>query len=200
MTDESNVQSERIQSINKSNTDGLTQLCNKVFIEEWLKKQIELCRRGRTALSIMMGDVDHFKKVNDTYGHQAGDHVLRTVAATLQNSIRKGDVAGRFGGEEFIVVMSNTDQSGAHLVAERFRELIQNAKVEFEGKVIPLTSSLGTATFKVDSDQSVFTGESDDAILVSRCDSALYEAKHSGRNRTCQFETISKEKKTTPKS
>lgn len=201
VTDESNVQRDRIQSINKSNTDGLTQLCNKKFIEEWLTRQLEVAKRQKSEVSIMMGDVDHFKKVNDTYGHQAGDHVLRTVASCLENSVRKGDVAGRFGGEEFIVVMTNTDKAGALLVAERFRQLIEKSRVEFDGKVIPLTISLGTATFSIATEPGEFSGEADDKVLISRADLALYEAKHSGRNRTCQFETISNEKKTDqPKS
>ena len=199
VTDESNVQTERINSINKSNTDGLTQLSNKSFTEAWLIKQLEVSRRSKGELSILMADVDHFKKVNDTYGHQAGDHVLRVVAKLLDEEIRKGDLAGRFGGEEFIVVMSNTNQVGALVVAERFRQRIQNTKVEFEGKVIPLTISLGTATFIKPEITAPWTGESAAHSLVSQCDLALYEAKHSGRNRTCQFETLPKTKETDPK-
>ena len=199
VTDESNVQNERIESINRSNTDGLTQLCNKVFSEKWLRRQLELVRKIQSPLSIMMGDVDHFKKVNDTYGHQAGDHVLKTVARLLQESIRKGDVAGRFGGEEFILIMPDTSQTGALIVAERFRKLIENAKVEFEGKVIPLTISLGTSTFLVPEKTENPLAEITDKALISQCDLALYEAKHSGRNRTCQFENLPKEKVTDPK-
>jgi diguanylate cyclase (GGDEF)-like protein len=199
VTDESNVQNERIESINRSNTDGLTQLCNKVFTTEWLKRQLELARRTQSPLSIMMGDVDHFKKVNDTYGHQAGDHVLQTVARLLQESIRKGDVAGRFGGEEFILIMPHTNQAGALTVAERFRKLIEGVRIEFEGKIIPLTISLGTSTFLAPAEKETPLAEDTDKNLISQCDLALYEAKHSGRNRTRQFENFPKEKVTDPK-
>ncbi len=199
VTDESNVQNERIQSINKSNTDGLTQLCNKVFTEGWLVKQIELAHRNPSPISILMSDVDHFKKVNDTYGHQAGDFVLQTVARLLQEDIRKGDVAGRFGGEEFIVVMSNTPLEGAWVVAERFREKLKNLRVEFQGKVIPLTISIGTSTLSEFKSVANRSSEEISKMLIAQCDQALYHAKHTGRNRTCQFETLPAEKKTDPK-
>jgi diguanylate cyclase (GGDEF)-like protein len=195
VTDEHNIQTERIESIYKSNIDGLTQLYNKMFTQEWLKRQLEVAQRHKFAVSVMLGDVDHFKQVNDKYGHQVGDHVLKTVAAIIQQETRESDVAGRFGGEEFMVVMTNTKQDGALVAAERIRERIANTHVEHDGKPVPLSISIGTATFLA-LDPSNFSSDRVSFEIVAKSDKALYSAKASGRNRTCQFETLSQTKET----
>jgi diguanylate cyclase (GGDEF)-like protein len=197
VTDEHNIQTERIESIYKSNIDGLTQLYNKMFSQEWLKRQLDIAQRHKFPISVMLGDVDHFKQVNDKFGHQAGDHVLKTVAAIIQQETRESDVAGRFGGEEFVVVMANTKQEGALIAAERIRERISKTQVEYDGKPIPLSISIGTATF-VSQDPSTFNSDKASTEIVAKSDKALYAAKASGRNKTCQFEIISQTKETDP--
>lgn len=197
VTDEHNIQTERIDSIYKSNIDGLTQLYNKMFCQEWLKRQLEVAQRHKFPLSVILGDVDHFKQVNDKYGHQAGDHALKTVAAILQQETRESDVAGRFGGEEFIVVMFNTKQDGALTAAERIRERIAKTQVEYGGKPIPLSISIGTATFLAQ-DNPNFNSDRASTEIIAKSDKALYSAKASGRNRTCQFEILSQTKETAP--
>ena len=122
----------------------------------------------------MMLDIDHFKKINDTYGHLAGDFVLKEIAKIIKDSIRKSDICGRFGGEEFVIVLPNTKLSGAMKLAERIRETIQNHTFDFNGKKINVTVSIGITSVGVnDSYES----------LISRADEALYEAKEKGRNR-----------------
>jgi len=122
----------------------------------------------------MMLDIDHFKKINDTYGHLAGDFVLKEIAKIVKNLIRKSDICGRFGGEEFVILLPNTKLSGAMKLAERIRETIQNHTFDFNGKKINVTVSIGITSVGVnDSYES----------LISRADEALYEAKEKGRNR-----------------
>lgn len=169
--------------------DGLTRLYNKVYTELMLGKMIKGALREGYPLSIIMSDIDHFKKVNDTFGHQAGDHVLAKVAGILKTSARDSDIVGRFGGEEFTAILFSTDQTGTNIFAERFRKSVEATQIEFQGKKIPVTVSLGTATFQqkwypgLDVDQCV-------SELVGRADAALYFAKANGRNQTCQSENL----------
>lgn len=199
VTAEASLQNKYEEKKSDSVTDGLTRLFNKVFTEESLKKGLKSAQRLNKPLSVMMGDVDHFKHVNDHYGHQAGDFVLRTVAQLLKDEARESDIAGRFGGEEFIVVMNHTDQAGSLTFAERFRKRLEKTQVMFEGKHIPLTISLGTSTF-IPPELGNFDSEVVAKRMVAQCDTALYAAKASGRNRTMQFETLPKEKETEPKT
>ena len=154
--------------------DPLTKCFNKkeigILFERFLKESI----RYNKPLSIMMLDIDFFKKVNDTYGHLAGDFVLKEVANIIRSTIRNSDICGRFGGEEFVVVLPNTKLNGAMKLAERIRENIQNNKFIFQNQEIPVTISIGiTSASKND---SLFS-------LIERADDALYEAKNKGRNR-----------------
>ncbi len=199
VTAESSLQNKYEEKKSDSVTDGLTRLFNKVFTEEVLKKSLKNAQRINKPISVMMGDVDHFKHVNDQFGHQAGDYVLSTVAQLLKGETRENDIAGRFGGEEFIVVMNQTNQDEALLVAERFRKRLESTQVVFEGKPIPLTISLGTSTF-IPQEGGNFDSEPLAKTLVAQCDTALYSAKASGRNRTIQFETLPKNKETDPKT
>ncbi len=188
VTAENELQKKYGERKKESVTDGLTRLYNKVYTETTLVKFLMVAHREGTPLSVCMVDIDHFKKVNDTFGHQAGDYVLSLVAQLLQGESRDSDIAGRFGGEEFMVILPNTDVPGAFVFAERFRKHVEQTKIQFEGKPIPVTVSLGTATFS----KTWPDGEPNKEIkeLVSRADAALYSSKANGRNRTLQFENL----------
>jgi diguanylate cyclase (GGDEF)-like protein/putative nucleotidyltransferase with HDIG domain len=155
-------------------TDGLTRLYNHRYMHECLEKEIARGTRFGTTFSIIMIDLDFFKTYNDTYGHLAGDDVLTNVGKCIQASIRTVDLAFRYGGEEFAVILPETANEGAYLVAERIREKIEQ-KV-FSGRS-SITASLGIATWPTD-------GVTKEQMLVS-ADKALYTAKGTGRNRTC---------------
>jgi len=155
-------------------TDSLTGCVNKKEIEYLAEEFLKNFLRYNNPLSILMFDIDFFKKVNDTYGHLAGDLVLKEVSKTIKNLIRDSDVCGRFGGEEFIVLAPNTKLNGALKLAERIKKTIENKKFEFESQIIKVTVSIGiTSASKTD---SVFS-------LIERADKALYAAKENGRNR-----------------
>jgi diguanylate cyclase (GGDEF)-like protein len=156
--------------------DGLTGLYNRRAFGELLAAAIaNEDRRTGGSLGLVLLDIDHFKKLNDTYGHPAGDAALRSLARLLGLHLRKGDHAARYGGEEFVVVLPGSDEERAIGAAERLRSALQKHRFVFEGARIPLSASLGVAVWPVD-------GREADA-LVSAADRALYAAKQSGRNR-----------------
>jgi diguanylate cyclase (GGDEF)-like protein len=157
-------------------TDGLTGLTNHRAFQERL--DIHLAQAGRYAkrVSLLLCDVDHFKSVNDTYGHPIGDQVLRGVAMTLLKEARTTDVVARYGGEEFAIVMPETDTAGAMVIAERIREKVGKTTFDTPQGPLRVTISLGVATFPDD-------GRSKPE-LVERADGALYHAKRHGRNRS----------------
>ncbi|WP_434559195.1 diguanylate cyclase [Pseudomonas sp. R1-6] len=158
-----------------SSTDRLTGLYNRGHWEGTLKAAYARHQRYGNALSLVMLDIDHFKQVNDTYGHQAGDKVIEQVAALLHEHVRESDVAGRYGGEEFGVVLSDTDQAGARIFAERLRKAVGQLLVQYNGQEIRFTISLGVADLS--------TPANDHAELIARADQALYTSKKTGRNR-----------------
>ena len=162
----------------RSNTDALTGLANRRSIDEFFRSaQITAMEKGES-LSIFMIDIDHFKKFNDTYGHQVGDQVLRLVAKVLQDNVREGDLAARYGGEELIAVLPGADLDVCAGVAERIRSRISEARLtrRSSGKEIAsVTVSIGVAQFRM--------AESAEAI-IERCDRGLYQAKRRGRNQT----------------
>ena len=153
--------------------DGLTKVFNRVTIEEVLNREIQRVERNEQPLSMILLDVDHFKKVNDQYGHDVGDDVLVTLAEVVGETIRKVDVLGRWGGEEFAVILPNTTSIGAWQMAEKIRKNIADYKFPRVGKV---TVSLGVTSL-----QSI---EDTGATLYKRTDEALYKAKDGGRNRS----------------
>lgn len=155
-----------------STTDGLTGLFNRRFLDETLHKELARAKRYRRPLSILMLDVDHFKKFNDRHGHDMGDRVLKAVAAAMQTTLRQQDFACRYGGEEFIGILPDTQRIGAFDAAERVRMAIAGLLVDG----LSVTASLGCASFP---DLAVESAEA----LVEQADAALYEAKHLGRNR-----------------
>jgi len=155
-------------------TDPLTQLRNRRVIYEHLEREFARARRYDHPLSVFMMDIDHFKVVNDTYGHPVGDEVIRLVAKVLQDSTRETDLVGRYGGEEFIVLAPETDGESALIVGERIRSSVQ--KQSEEGVGIPaVTISIGVATTR-----AVEAAHFED--LIHLADEALYSAKKAGRN------------------
>ncbi|RBH60057.1 MULTISPECIES: diguanylate cyclase [Pseudomonas] len=163
-----------------SSTDRLTGLYNRGHWEESLKAAYARNQRYGNATSLVMFDIDHFKRVNDTYGHQAGDKVIEHVADLVREHVRDSDVAGRYGGEEFGVVLSDTDKAGARFFAERLRKAIEALEVVHEGQSIRFTISLGVA----DLSQSSISH----ADLIAWADQALYASKKGGRNRVTVYE------------
>jgi diguanylate cyclase (GGDEF)-like protein len=157
--------------------DGLTQVYNKRYFMEVLEREISRSHRYTRELSLIMFDIDHFKGVNDTYGHLAGDHVLRHLAAVVSADIRREDIMARYGGEEFAIVLPEIDHYNAMKFAEKIRRLVETTKFEFEDTVIPITISVGVVTSKKDDLQVV--------ELIRIADEQLYQAKESGRNRVC---------------
>jgi two-component system, cell cycle response regulator len=158
-------------------TDGLTGCLNKRSFLDELEKRLKVAERFGKKLSLIVTDIDHFKSVNDTYGHAVGDHVIRGLGEILRNLKRETDVVGRFGGEEFCILCEETDARGAVQLAERVREQLRERKFESELGKLHVTCSLGVAQFPDDA--------TNDKQLFELADKALYLAKQTGRNRVC---------------
>jgi diguanylate cyclase (GGDEF)-like protein len=155
--------------------DSLTGLSNRVAILEALDREVVRSNREKHPMALIMADLDHFKEVNDTYGHQAGDAVLQEMARRMLTSFRAYDVVGRYGGEEFLVVVPSSELATAVELAERLRQNIAAQPVNFGGTMIPVTVSLGVVASGIDGNES--------AQLLRHADQALYAAKGAGRNR-----------------
>ncbi len=162
-----------------SRTDGLTGLLNRKTWEQSLRHEFKRFQRYHHACSLIMFDIDHFKNINDSFGHTAGDEVIRRTAATLLEGLRDSDVAGRYGGEEFAVILVDTDATGARVVAERLRTRIEAASVPFEQHVINFTISLGIAELS--------PKITDSTMWIDTADRGLYNAKRSGRNQSSVY-------------
>jgi two-component system, cell cycle response regulator len=164
--------------------DELTSVYNRREFNRLLKIELERSRRDQRPVSMVMVDIDHFKSINDTYGHQSGDDALRWISALLKREVRPGDIVARYGGEEFAMILPNTSLMDAFAVAERIRQQITAELVPIQNQqAIAVTASLGCATFPQMAD-------SEDQ-LMSAADKALYVAKESGRNRVCLAEVES---------
>ena len=160
----------------QANTDGLTGLHNRRFLTAYLEQQMAMADRGATATTLLMLDVDNFKSVNDTHGHEVGDAALRTIAGILVGRLRRSDVAARLGGDEFVVVMAETDKNDAVAVAETLRTAVAASAVDgVGGSRVPLSVSIGVATRP--------PGGPGVDRLLTLADGALYGAKRAGRNR-----------------
>ena len=178
---------EKIQRLNAgleqiAMTDHLTSLYNRRYFMQRGTEEFKRARRTNQPLSLLMLDVDQFKKVNDTYGHEVGDMALQQVAAALKSSLRETDILGRMGGEEFAILLPNTQSKEAGLLAERVRQSVGGAPFEIPGKSLTITISIGTI---------VITGEMsgiDD--MLRNADVAMYNAKHCGGNRVVKYEDI----------
>ena len=158
-----------------SRTDHLTQLNNRGFWEEQMKIEFDRFKRSQRPASLVMFDIDHFKKINDGYGHQAGDEVIRITAQLLTECKRTTDVAGRYGGEEVVGILDDTRADNAMIFAERLRTAIEARTIEYECEKINFTISLGIAEFE--------SGMNDYHQIIEAADQALYKAKQTGRNR-----------------
>ncbi len=159
--------------------DGLTGCYNKKYFIDRIETDFAYAKRHRTPLTLLIFDIDHFKKINDTHGHPTGDHVLKELAALVKRTVRNEDVLARFGGEEFVVLMRDVDDTKALVLAERLRRLVEQTNIEFEGKRIPVTISVGIGTLSSNQNPPI----QDSADLVNRADQYLYKAKRGGRNR-----------------
>ncbi|WP_044870325.1 GGDEF domain-containing protein [Pseudomonas sp. LFM046] len=154
--------------------DPLTDTGNRIAMEQTLQREVDLSRRSLQPMSVLMLDIDYFKRINDQFGHNTGDEVLKAVATTLKARLRNVDMVFRFGGEEFLVLLSGTCREAAALVGERLRLGILELQYLVQGRPLDLSISLGCAT--------LLPGESVDSLL-RRADNALYVAKREGRNR-----------------
>lgn len=163
-----------------STKDALTNLYNRRYFTEVLNREIGNARRYEKDLSFCMVDIDFFKKVNDTYGHVAGDSVLRDTAELLMKTIRSNDIACRYGGEEFAVILPNTDMDASKILGERFRRAIEEHDFKFESTLIKVTVSVGLAFYDRREDLSSLQ-------FVEMADSALYQAKTRGRNKVVVY-------------
>ena len=158
-------------------TDGLTQIPNKRYLLEYLEREFSRARRYGRNLSCVMLDIDRFKLINDEYGHLTGDYILKELARAIRRRIRREEMFARFGGEEFCVVLPESDHEAVLEFASTVRRLIENHVFEFENSRIPVTVSLGVGHL---------TSEMKDPIeLLKVADANLYEAKRAGRNQVC---------------
>jgi two-component system cell cycle response regulator len=184
LTVERAVEKKRLRDENKrllheleslSRTDALTGVANRRSFDQALTQEMARARRYGSALGVVVLDIDHFKKVNDTHGHQGGDEVLRSFAKTVAGALREGDVLFRYGGEEFVALLPYADQAGALTAAERLVKAVAAAPIRVGSTVINVTTSAGVA--------ALASSDADGLSLVARADGALYEAKRNGRNR-----------------
>lgn len=164
------------QAVQAATKDGLTNLYNRAALNDTLEREVKLAQRHNTPLSIIVLDIDHFKQVNDTYGHATGDLMIKSVADILIATARTSDLLYRYGGEEFVVLLPNTDLVGATQVGERIRQTVETACTSYhKNEPVKITASLGiTAVNATDTEHTLFL----------RADQALYTSKQGGRNRT----------------
>jgi len=160
-------------ALKKAMHDPLTGALNRAALDTMLDKEIDLAHRHDNPLTLLMVDIDHFKSINDTYGHSMGDKVLRSLVDGLNAHIRNSDVLFRYGGEEFTILLNNTNIEGAHLLAQRIRASIEGMTHMYDENVIQLTVSIGVAMLEDDEKANHF---------LDRADKALYAAKKLGRN------------------
>ena len=158
-----------------ASTDALTDLPNRRYLEDHARIELECLRRFGGTMALLLVDLDHFKLINDRFGHLAGDAVLKKFAAVCKTVIRDNDLFARIGGEEFVALLGGTDETGAFLLAERLRSTIADLKVKTPSGVIRVTGSIGVTSVKAQ-DRSI-------TAALKRADAALYAAKNAGRNR-----------------
>ena len=158
--------------------DPLTGLANRRQLIEHYAREVSRAKRNGKPLSLLMLDLDHFKSINDRYGHLAGDACLKSITATIKSSLRNIDITARFGGEEFIVLLPETGESGARIVAEKLRSAVAETEIQLHSEIIHVTVSIGIVTA-----ESLELDNFDE--IVGRADTAMYSAKGLGRNMVC---------------
>lgn len=174
-----NLELAKDQLLRISRTDKLTSLWNRGYWEERMLEEFKRNQRNESDACLVMFDIDHFKNINDTYGHQLGDEAIRAVSRCVLDTSREVDICGRYGGEEFAVLLPNTDVDGAFVFCERLRKAIEGMTVEYGGRSVQFTISLGIAKL---------TGDIKNGLdWLSNADKALYVSKESGRNMTSVF-------------
>ena len=168
--------------------DALTGLYNRHQLEERIKQEVSSAKRQNRSLCTIMTDVDYFKNVNDTYGHAVGDLVLKTISTVIKHQLRDYDIAGRYGGEEFVIILPFTKLTEAKMVASRLRKAVENTQIDIskvnpdvQEKNINVTISLGISEFNI---------EDNEKTLLQKADKALYKAKENGRNRAESYEKV----------
>jgi diguanylate cyclase (GGDEF)-like protein len=161
----------------------MTQLYNHEYFLQLLREEVNRATRYKTPLSLILADIDHFKSINDFYGHLAGDFVLKHIALNLQSFSRESDHIARYGGEEFAIILPSTPLDGAQLFGEKLRKAISSTKINYNGKSISITMSLGIVSLENNLRPDV-------EGIVKMADEALYEAKNSGRNKCCCYQGI----------
>lgn len=170
------LQEKNRQLLEMANRDGLTGLYNHLYFQESISKDVQRALRYNESLSLVMLDIDHFKKFNDTYGHQTGDMVLRTLGRIIQSFKRESDLASRYGGEEFAMLLYHTVAADAQIVAERLRKTVEQYCFESEGIILSVTISLGISSLPC---REITNSKT----MIDLADKALYQAKSQGRNR-----------------
>ncbi len=169
-----------IRLLEMSNTDGLTEVKNRRYFDLQLEEELQRARRTKGSIALLMLDIDNFKKVNDEYGHIAGDKCLIAVASCLKSSVQRiSDTVARYGGEEFAIIIANTDEANCLKIAENIRTAIEDIQVFENNKAVSLTISIGVSQCKLADVQC------DAVSLLSAADKALYQAKKQGRNQVC---------------
>jgi diguanylate cyclase (GGDEF)-like protein len=169
------------RALKSAKIDDLTGAHNRAALDETLEREVELAHRHKSALSVLIFDLDHFKQVNDNYGHMIGDDVLRECVKCSNQALRGTDMLFRFGGEEFVVLLPGVNAAGAALAAERLRGTIEKHVFTSEQGTVPVTASFGIASL---------TLQETTKTLVERADKALYSAKNAGRNRVASSEDV----------
>lgn len=181
ITDLSDVKRVQEKLQHEATHDFLTGLNNRRYFDDQLKLELERSRRSGQPVSLLLLDIDRFKRINDDHGHMVGDRALEVLAMELKRQARAGDVVSRFGGEEFVLLMPNTSQASAKTMAERLRSAAEDLKVKHDDKTLRFTVSIGIST-------GGNTKDSTQEILLASADKALYAAKEGGRNRVEVFE------------
>ncbi len=181
LLDQVHVQNQDMQKIRlQLGLDSMTQLNNHDRFLENLQREMNRAIRYRTPLSIIMADIDHFKSINDFFGHLAGDHALRCIAAQMKQVMRDSDQLARYGGEEFAIILPMTQPEDAMTVAERLRQSVESMKIRYNDRPIAATMSFGVAAMESEREEDV-------EGLIKKADEALYEAKKAGRNKCCCY-------------
>jgi diguanylate cyclase (GGDEF)-like protein len=175
------ILSETMLNLEKASiTDGLTEVYNRRHLEESLSKEFNRVKRYGMPLSFIIIDLDHFKKVNDTYGHMAGDEVLKITTKRLLKCLRDVDTLGRYGGEEFAIILPETDLNGAEVVAQRICKVISEQSYDVDKHSFPITISVGVSRFRTQQDKY--------ETIIVEADDALYQSKENGRNQFTIYE------------